>query len=652
LTDAGLFQQFMHADDATDIDLGDGGSQVPSLRKSVSSIGATSAGEITDLQTRVGNLETTAGEPVLHFASLTLLNADLAHNDGIYAYVDLDATDANNGQYRKSGATGVGNWVKTKDRVDAEKTARLAAEATIDTRLSAAEATTSVTTTLSGAGIYANQVLFDVSSAAAIVPLVIDPMGNILMGFDRTIGKFLMPISAPAELGAAISSALAPLNESMLLFSGDNAGGTPLVVDPSLNVLEDLSGGNSVSGGYDPTPLDDLGYVIPAHDWNVLIGDGQSLSIGGDGTPPLSVTQPWSNIGFNGGTRAQTPSTDMTSTIPLTENGVETFCSGAANYYSELIAEIEGGNPNSVTVAAATAGHGSYTLSQLTQGTAWYAVLQAQMTGFKALATTAGKTPRMFAMPWMQGESDAQNATDEAAYKAALIAFRTGAETDAQSRIGGTTPLALLMYQTPSYVTGNPQGAYIQRVQFQLPREQANFYHVSALYHLPFAAGQSQVLHLSNLGYLWWGHMAGRALYQLVRQGKKPAKIDPISVTSRGTELRIKFRVPQKPLVFDVDTLAVTTQMGFAVSDVDGDVPLSNIVIANGDTIVATLARTLAASPEVRYAQDFLGNGLTVWRGASGNLRDSTPDHFFSGGKKYPLFYVCPHFDLPITVLQ
>jgi len=51
-------------------------------------------------------------------ATLALLNADLAYADGTVAYVTNDSTPANNGTYRKSGASGAGSWVQSNyDRV-------------------------------------------------------------------------------------------------------------------------------------------------------------------------------------------------------------------------------------------------------------------------------------------------------------------------------------------------------------------------------------------------------------------------------------------------------------------------------------------------------------------------------------------------------
>lgn len=56
------------------------------------------------------------GSGMLGYATKAGLDADLAHADGTMATVTNDPTPANNGAYRKSGASGVGSWILAADR--------------------------------------------------------------------------------------------------------------------------------------------------------------------------------------------------------------------------------------------------------------------------------------------------------------------------------------------------------------------------------------------------------------------------------------------------------------------------------------------------------------------------------------------------------
>lgn len=60
-------------------------------------------------------LEATTGQVGLGYATLALLNVDLAHDANTLAFVYNDTTPANNGLYQKSGASGTGSWTRIGD---------------------------------------------------------------------------------------------------------------------------------------------------------------------------------------------------------------------------------------------------------------------------------------------------------------------------------------------------------------------------------------------------------------------------------------------------------------------------------------------------------------------------------------------------------
>ena len=65
-----------------------------------------------------------------------LLDADLAHDDGVAALVLNDPVVDNNGLYQKEGASGAGSWVLLRSApITTEQAARIAADAAIDARL-------------------------------------------------------------------------------------------------------------------------------------------------------------------------------------------------------------------------------------------------------------------------------------------------------------------------------------------------------------------------------------------------------------------------------------------------------------------------------------------------------------------------------------
>jgi lysophospholipase L1-like esterase len=74
--------------------------------------------QLTAFGDRVDAVEVGQSAAVIGYATQAALYADLVPDDKSVAYVTNDATSANNGTYRKSGATGIGAWVQSSfDRV-------------------------------------------------------------------------------------------------------------------------------------------------------------------------------------------------------------------------------------------------------------------------------------------------------------------------------------------------------------------------------------------------------------------------------------------------------------------------------------------------------------------------------------------------------
>ncbi|HAV5374710.1 TPA: hypothetical protein JI078_18770, partial [Acinetobacter baumannii] len=318
-----------------------------------------------------------------------------------------------------------------------------------------------------------------------------------------------------------------------------------------------------------------------------------------------------------------------TSVIPLVEqfnnpssddynNRGETPCSGAANYASRAMLLENGIKPEDHVIFASTAGHGAYRIDQLEKGTAWYSFFLSHVIKAKELN---GSDYKVQVVCWVQGENDAiaNIQTSYEIYRQKLEKLQADVSADIKAITGQTDDVKFITYQL-SYAarTWNAQAL----VQLHLAQESDAFAMATPMYHMPYA---SDNVHLTNVGYKWMGAYFGRAYKQLIVDNKKPDFINPIVARLNGTELRIKFDVPKLPLVLDTTTLAATTNHGFKVTDNGLNVAFSTPTI-DGDTVVIQLASVPSGIVKVRYALDYLGTGLSITGGASGNLRDSTTD--------------------------
>ncbi|MGG6467318.1 sialate O-acetylesterase, partial [Acinetobacter baumannii] len=422
-------------------------------------------------------------------------------------------------------------------------------------------------------------------------------------------------------------------SERRILIGYDMLNDLPIIAG-----LDELING---AGGTNTKP-------VPA-ERNHIVGYGQSLKTGATATVILSILQPYFNVTFGTGPRMDSAAT---SVIPLVEqfnnpssdgysNRGETCCSGAANYASRAMMLENGIDPKDHVIFASTAAHGGYRIDQLKKGSEWYSFLIKHITEAKRLS--GDKTYKTQVIDWGQGENDAIYTvrTPYAVYKSELAQLQLDVSSDIKEITGQSETAPFITYQMSYAARTWPD---IAKAQLDLVRESPYFMLSTPMYHMPYAEDS---IHLTNVGYKWLGAYVGRAYKQYMIDGRKSDFINPKVAQLVGDEIHIHFDVPKAPLVLDTATLAATTDNGFKVLVNDTAATISGISAEN-DKVIIKLSSPPAtgASVIVRYALDYLGAGLSIDGGASGNLRDSTTDSIEIAGVERPLYHVCPHFEL------
>lgn len=476
------------------------------------------------------------------------------------------------------------------------------------------------------------------NGSAVVVPLVTDAEGALIIGVDQRNGD----VQAAGLLGKTESREM-----GMRAYIGSGPV-YPIVTDAQYNVLLGYnSETNALVGATDVTVRlveDPLPTPIVKKAYNHLLFYGQSLSIGANSGPVISTSQPYSNVTFNGGPRAWNGTTwDFGAFKALVEDAVspapdggtdrrETPCSGAANFASTLMAQ-RGVQPSSHVVLASTAGRGGYRINQLNKGTSWYLNLIAHVNGARALNTDYA----VHAVCWLQGENDV-NVTNYSTYRASLAALQDDTEADIKAITGQTSPVYMITYQVSF---GAAVSKDVALAQLDLAQNDDKIFFASPTYRFPPAADG---VHLTAIGYKLLGAYFGRA-YEAISRGKKPQWLNPKSATIRGSQIRIRFDVPQQPLTLDQLNLAVTTNNGFKVLDGVSTASISSMSTSGSDVVI-NLSSVPSGTVTVRYGLDYLGSGLAITDGASGNLRDSTSDTMVISGTTFTLWHVSPAFEL------
>lgn len=480
-----------------------------------------------------------------------------------------------------------------------------------------------------------------------VLPLLVDAEGKLLVYYDTLEDKF--------KAGGLLESVFE--NLSQLKKYED---------DDYLAVLTDSQG--KILIGWDKRKDEPIGFTVDGGSNNVgaenkkvfysqkplvkeinhILSYGQSLSMGATATALLSTIQMYYNLTFNTGPRQDT---SATSVIPLVEqfnnpsadgysNRGETHCSGMANYASLLMLKENGINPQEHVIFASTAGHGGYTIDQLKKGSPWYSVLIDHVN--KAKNLNAGKSYHIPVVPWIQGENNAVSGglqTPYALYMSTLVQLQSDVDADVKAITGQTDTVRFITYQMSYAARTWPD---IAKAQLDLARENDNFMLATPMYHFPYAGDN---VHLTNVGYKWMGTYFARAYKQYMVEGRKPDFINPESAYVSKNKVYVKFNVPKTPLVLDIHTLAATTNYGFKVMVGSTEQTITNVAAVD-NIVEITLGSEPTENVKVRYALDYLGTGLTITGGASGNLRDSTPETVMIGNTLKPIYHVCPHFEL------
>lgn len=395
--------------------------------------------------------------------------------------------------------------------------------------------------------------------------------------------------------------------------------------------------------------------------WTCIPVYGQSLSIGSQGQPAISLVQPYQNLTFIGGVKATTGA-DVAATKPLVEDdktedagagGVhgETVCSSMANHLVRLAAANDGIDPADLVIFSFTGGHGGAAIAELQKGTAYFTRIVNQVTAAKALADAAHKKFVVPYIAFLQGESDAAAGSTELAYRIALEQLQVELEVAIQAITGQTSRVHLVLYQCGNLGSATPKVGGPALAQLHASNDSDVIHCVTPTYHIGRAADGE---HMTNQQYIRLGHHLGRAGYQLFK-ARKPSNMRALSVTAEGTTAWIHFSAPLSPAAVDAINLASTTDNGLKIYDDTGTLTLTlPTMLADDVTLQVTLHRALGANPKCRIAMDYLAPSLAPMNGgASANFHDSTGDTYKApgGGSNVPLWYVAMADQLDVAKL-
>lgn len=420
----------------------------------------------------------------------------------------------------------------------------------------------------------------------------------------------------------------------------------------------------------------DAGFVYTDFSINHVLSTGQSNSVANGSYPPLSTSQPFTNLMFDTGviTAAncdgnacrsyQTPA----SLIPLTEGdrffdydpdtGRETMSSGLANQISHLAKTVySANNPHAAhDVLVSLHGRSGNLYACLKKnGCPWYDTAEqptlkpfaealAQVESAKALASAAGRSYAVRAITAIHGESDHYSNQDQFPsagtdgtpdkiqnYADALLEWQADYETSIRAITGQSVPIPLLIAQMNDW--NDQRFSAVAALQYEAHvRAPGKVVLVTPTYMLQF---QADCLHYDAASHRRLGEYFAKAYARTVFTGLPWEPVRPLSIDRAGAVLTLQYAVPTPPLVLDTETILDPGSYGFELVDDNGTAPAIASIALTGPT---TVTITLAAEPSgpntrLRYAMNTVpGTCAGPQEGPRGNLRDSDATPSLTGG--------------------
>jgi hypothetical protein len=364
-----------------------------------------------------------------------------------------------------------------------------------------------------------------------------------------------------------------------------------------------------------------LPLVPPAGDADInhLFSYGQSLSVGTQSRPAISTTDN-NHYTFTGTgrVRAWDSVSPYTALQPHRENDSaaelmgETPCYGAYQMIGERTTYTK-------QFLASAPGYGALTIAELSKPSGYYTRMIADVTNGRKLSRASGKSFKVRAFTWMQGEGDGGNAS----YAANMNSLLGDMNTDIKAITSQTEDLWMISYQVARAQIGLAHLAASNtyaRIRVAMP-----------MYHLPTTDG----VHLTAASSKIAGAYFGLAYKALILDGDtswQPLKCTGSSVVGQTIDLTYN----RSGLVFDTTTVSAQTNQGFRVLDA-GLTPLtiSSVSIVGGNTVRIVVASGTPATVYYGFASATNHTAGTD----KGNLRDSMGDSivFDTSSLNYPM---------------
>ncbi|MDA3926622.1 MAG: hypothetical protein PF904_18200 [Kiritimatiellae bacterium] len=371
---------------------------------------------------------------------------------------------------------------------------------------------------------------------------------------------------------------------------------------------------------------------------NHIISTGQSLSVGWNGSPPLSTTQPYGNMMLSGLGQTGTELIPLIEGLNYTGANVETMSSSMANTLTVL-------SPNNrFTSVVARNGIGGAPYSSIKKGTSAYNKALTQVANAQAEAARLVRDYQVAAITTIHGESDHQNGNGEF-YDDYLIEWQSDYNSDAKALTGQTNNIPMFLCQMSSHTMYNSTTSVVPSAQLWVSENSEWHTLVAPKYFLTYSDG----VHLTAASYRHLGEYYGKAMKRVFVDKEEWIPLSPRKIFMNGSVITVDFIVPAGSIAIDTTLVMEQTNYGFEYADDSSSATISAVSVVDSDTISISLTATPTGSnPRLRYAYTGVAGSWSGWNqsgSARGNIRDSDATTSLYGNNLYNWLV---HFDYTV----
>lgn len=382
-------------------------------------------------------------------------------------------------------------------------------------------------------------------------------------------------------------------------------------------------------------------------DINHIIAYGQSLAEGTKSYPLLSG-QPFSPYAkmFNHGIRTRfaggKPYQTLVDHIER-QDPPDSFESPSAGTAEMFIREIELHNFKNKLILSSNCAHVSQSILNLSKGNSDYQNIINDVQNGKRIATEQGKSYRLLAITFTQGESDYNCGINW--YKAALRKLRADLIEDIEKITGDDySDLPFITYQISSSFSADnvvPDCPDVALAQLELALEQdSGFYLATPIYQLHY----QDKWHIDGPSSKLLGTYYGYVLSKVI-SGENWQPLHPISHTINGKFLNLKFNKSgltfDKPEYFENKNLTIPNR-GFSIKNSVGKEIITNVERLSDDNNCDTLRIECKESPKnliITYGF------FNIENRNAGELHDNNNIVYRIGNEDYHLYNWCVIFN-------